>query len=239
MNNITVLIVEDQRLVAEHIRATLEKKNMIVAGIFDHGEDALEFLKMNRPDIILMDIELKGALDGISTAKMVHDLYPTPVIYLTEYKDDKTLDRAKKTLPANYLTKPFQEPDLLRAIELAFYTSTATNPTVKTVLERDVFLRTENQHFIKLPLREILYLKADRAYCKLITRNKEYIITNSMNHVHEQINHPDFVKVHRSYVININQITAIEGRTVKIGVDVIQMNDEAFAGLMTSIKVIK
>lgn len=239
MNNITVLIVEDQRLVAEHIRVTLEKKNMVVAGVFDQGEDALEFLKLNRPDIILMDIELKGALDGISTAKIVHDLYPIPVIYLTEYKDDKTLDRAKKTLPANYLTKPFHEPDLLRAIELAFYNSTAANPIVKTVLERDVFLRTENQHFIKLPLQEIFYLKADRAYCKLITRNKEYIITNSMNHVHEQINHPDFVKVHRSYVININQITAIEGRTVKIGGDVIQMNDEAFAALMNSIKVIK
>src|SRR5688500_7278234 len=125
MVKIKVLIVEDKLLVAEGISTILTKNDMEVVQICDTGEEALLLAESNTPDLILMDIELAGALDGISTAQMIQQKRAIPVIYLTEFTDDRTVARAFKTLPKNYLAKPFREDDLIRAINLAFTTANA------------------------------------------------------------------------------------------------------------------
>jgi DNA-binding LytR/AlgR family response regulator len=238
MEKIKVLIVEDKLLIAEDVAARLEKHSMEVVAICSSGEEAIEKAKNKNPDLILMDIELAGAMDGISAAQSILQHQSIPVIYLSDYTDNKTLERAKKTQPANYLTKPFNEADLIRAIDLAF--NNARNiPITGSRLSRPVFLRTESQVYIKLDLQEILYLEADRSYCKVITETRTFTLSTSMNNVYEQLNHEDFIKVHRSYIVNVNRITSLDGNSVKIRETEIQMSREYRDDLMGLLKIIR
>lgn len=240
MDTIQVLIVEDKTLVAGSIATMLEKHNLTVAGSCRSGEEAIKFCEQMKPDLVLMDIELAGAMDGISTAEIIHQRIDIPIIYLSEYTDTKTVSRAKKTLPANYLSKPFQEVDLIRAIDIAFHHYKVTQQERSNpLLDGFIFVRTDNQSYQKLAYSDILYLQADRAYCHIVTEKSTLILSTSMNHIHEQLGQKIFIKVHRSYVVNINKITAIEGRQIHIGKHRIQMNEESHHELLTRLKLIK
>lgn len=223
MNKIKVLVVEDSALIAEDISFKLGKHHFDVVEIFDKGEDALEYLKKNQPDLVLLDIRLAGALDGISTGYMIQNTYSLPIIYLSDLADAQTLNRAKQTRPANYLTKPFNEADLVRAIDLAFSNFTA-QPSVPGAQKPDhIFIKNDNS-FVRILLKDILFLHADRSYCNIVTEEKTYVQSVSMNHVYEQIDNKDFIRIHRSHVVNINKVTAIEGNLVKVGNHTLEMS---------------
>ncbi|HEY9007202.1 LytR/AlgR family response regulator transcription factor [Ohtaekwangia sp.] len=238
MEKIKVLIVEDQLLIAEDIAARLTRHSLEVAGMCRSGEEAIEMVEDITPDLILMDINLSGAMDGISAARAIIDRYDVPIIYLSEYVDSKTIDRAKKTMPAAYLSKPFQEADLIRSIDLAFSNARAKRAQQPAFIKDHVFLRSKNQ-YVKLNLDDIIYLEAGRSYCSIITSTEVYTMTTSMNHVYEQLNSRDFMKIHRSFVINVNKITALDGNTVRLGEKQVQMSKDYRDELMGRLKFIK
>jgi DNA-binding LytR/AlgR family response regulator len=238
MTAINVLIVEDKALIAEDIAGKLRKHGLEVAGIYDSGEEALEFIKTTRPDLVLMDIELAGAMDGISAALVLTQEYDIPVIYLSDFNDQKTLERAKKTQPASYLTKPFNEADLVRAIEIAFSNANA-QATRRPVKKDYVFLREDNQVFSRLKLDDILYLKADRAYCSIVTEAKEHKFSTSMNHIWDQLGQHDFIRAHRSYVVNLNRITSLDGNVIHLGKKQVQMSDGFREEVLSKLKIIR
>ncbi len=225
MSKIKVLVVEDSALIAEDISYKLAKHHFEVVAVCDKGEDALEFLKRNEPDLVLLDIRLAGALDGISTGYMIKKTYSMPIIYLSDLQDSDTLNRAKQTRPSNYLTKPFNEADLVRAIDFAFsnFNSPAETAGSSAARPDHIFIKNENT-FVRVPLAAILYLHADRAYCNIVTEERTYVQALSMNHVFEQINSPDFVRIHRSHVVNIHKVTAIEGNIVRLGNHSLEMS---------------
>ena len=227
MESINVLIVEDKAIIAESISAMLKKHSFHVAGIFDTGEEALNYVESQTPDLIIMDIQLAGALDGVSTAKMIRDAHDIPVIYLTEFADQVTVDRAKLTRPATYLTKPFQEAELIRAVDIAFYNANHPEKQIqKKAPSRSILLATENQSYNKLDIDSILYIDAGRAYCTIVTENGTYTMTKNMKHIHEQLPSDKFIKIHRSHVINVDKVTRLEGNVVHIGKHQVQMSQE-------------
>ncbi|MBW4467697.1 MAG: EAL domain-containing protein [Pegethrix bostrychoides GSE-TBD4-15B] len=114
-----VLIVEDELVVAENIARNLSKQGYIAVDIVDTGEDAVLQAKNTCPDIVLMDIMLQGELDGIDAAGIIRQELNLPVVYMTAYADDTTLERAKQTEPYGYLVKPFKPYDLRTTIEIA------------------------------------------------------------------------------------------------------------------------
>jgi signal transduction histidine kinase len=114
-----ILIVEDEAIVAESISSKLRKFGYQVAGPVSTGEDAVRVAGEVRPDVILMDIHLAGVIDGIDAAGEIAELYHIPVIFLTAYADDQTLERAKGAKPFGYLIKPFRERDLHATIRMA------------------------------------------------------------------------------------------------------------------------
>jgi PAS domain S-box-containing protein len=121
MSKTTILIVEDEVIVAENLRIKLEQLGYAVAGIAAHGEEAIEMALRLEPQLILMDIQLKGREDGIQAAETISAQYDAPVIYLTAHADPATLARAKLTGPFGYILKPFEVRDLATQIELALY----------------------------------------------------------------------------------------------------------------------
>ncbi len=234
---IRVLIVEDQLLVAQGIAGILQKHGIETTGICERGEDVLHAVQKSAPDLILMDIELAGKVDGITAARMLGKQFDIPVIYLSEHVDHKTVDRAKATTPANYLAKPFNEADLIRAINIAFHNANAYVRNAP-VPNPHVFLRTENQSYVKLAYDEILYLKAARAYCELKTTTRVLTFSNSMNHIFEQLDNGHFIRVHRSYVVNYSMITGLKGNTIIIGSDEVPMSREYRDTLMHHLKLV-
>jgi two-component system, response regulator PdtaR len=114
-----ILIVEDDTIVAFCIQNLLKQLGYDVVGRASTGEDAIEKAKELRPDLVLMDIHLKGPIDGIQTAETVYGVYNIPVIYLTAFSDEKTLERAQKTSPFGYIVKPFTDDTLRTTVKMA------------------------------------------------------------------------------------------------------------------------
>jgi PAS domain S-box-containing protein len=115
----TILVVEDEVVVAKDIQRTLKALNYQVPSTAHTGADALRLVEENQPDLVLMDITLKGDLDGIVTASKIRARWDIPIIFLTAHSDDATLARAKETGPHGYVLKPWNERDLRTAIEVA------------------------------------------------------------------------------------------------------------------------
>ena len=119
MTGTRILVAEDESLIAEALRNTLEKMGLIVTGVVASGEDAIARAEETSPDLVLMDIRLRGNLDGIEAAGTIHDRFDIPVIYLTAHSDDATVNRAKRTGPFGYLLKPFSGRELRVTVEMA------------------------------------------------------------------------------------------------------------------------
>jgi two-component system, cell cycle sensor histidine kinase and response regulator CckA len=117
----SVYIVEDERIVAEDIRMTLESCGYTVAGIAASRDQAIDGIGRSSPDLVLMDIILKGHGDGVETGRLVREQFDIPVIYLTAHADQGTLHRAKVSEPFGYIIKPFEARDLYSGIEMALY----------------------------------------------------------------------------------------------------------------------
>jgi PAS domain S-box-containing protein len=116
-----VLVVEDERLIAEEIQERLARLGFSIVGIVDTGEDAVQVAHMELPELILMDIRLKGKMDGIEAATEIRSEHNIPIIYLTAHSDQGTRRRAMETTPCGYVLKPFREEDLLAAMETALH----------------------------------------------------------------------------------------------------------------------
>lgn len=119
MNTVQILIVEDELLIAKGLARKLKSLGYTVVGIVSSGIAAIEKVAETNPDLVLMDIVIKGDMDGIETAAKIHEQYGTPVIYLTAYADDSTLERAESTGSYGYLLKPFKEREVHAAIRMA------------------------------------------------------------------------------------------------------------------------
>lgn len=121
MNAISILIVEDEAIVSADIQDRLKTFGYTVGAATDNGADALRLAGETKPDVVLMDINLNGELDGIETARLIRERFELPVVYLSAYSDAETLERAKITQPYGYLLKPLAERELVITIEMAVY----------------------------------------------------------------------------------------------------------------------
>ncbi len=114
-----ILVVEDENIVAKDIETSLKRLGYAVSAVASSGEEAVERAVDTHPDLVLMDIVLRGKMDGVQTAQHIRDHFNIPVVYLTAYADEKTLERAKMTEPFGYILKPFEERELRSSIEVA------------------------------------------------------------------------------------------------------------------------
>lgn len=149
-----ILVVEDERVVARDIEKRLKKLGYVVSASVASGEAALEKVAECRPDLVLMDIRLKGQLDGIEAAEQIRADFGTPVIYLTAYADEATLQRAKVTEPFGYIVKPFDERDLQVAIEIALRRR-LSEMAIRVALEKEKELSELKSRFWSMAAHEL------------------------------------------------------------------------------------
>ena len=121
MNGEKILIVEDEYIVGDVLKRTFERKGYVVPSIAVSGESAVEKAEETNPDLIIMDISLKGTMDGIEAAQEIRNRADIPVLFLTAYEDEEIFERAKVTEPYGYLLKPLDEKEIIMAVEVALY----------------------------------------------------------------------------------------------------------------------
>jgi len=219
MSAVKILIVEDEMIIAADISMMLESIGYEITGIIPRGEDALISVENRPPDLVLMDINLKGALDGVETSRIIFERHQIPVIFLTANADDATFARAKTTRPYAFISKPFQPADLQRAIELAL-TRLAEEHSGQSLLHLNdnteeayiladrIFVRHKGR-MTKILLQDILYAEADRSYCKIYTPQAEYLMSVSLGILEEKLRADNFLRIHRSYIVNLQKIDTI------------------------------
>jgi DNA-binding LytR/AlgR family response regulator len=216
-DKLNILIAEDEGITALSLEDELQLEGYNVAGIADNGEEAVHIMKTQTVDLALLDIHLKGDWDGIETAQQLKAIKNIPLIYLTAYSDNITLERAKQTAPAAYLIKPYQPRHLMLTIELALHNfafhktpadiNSLKNETPETAKEtllyfNDAVFIKQAYKFIKINLSDVLYLEAEGNYTHIFTQNKKYTLRYTLVATLEKLHHPHFVRVHRSFAIN-------------------------------------
>lgn len=242
---IKILIVEDEMIIAANTSLQLSNLGYEVCGIVARGEDALVHIEQNLPDIVLLDIQLKGKLDGIETAHEMQKDYNIPVIYLTSNVDDANFERAKKTNPYAFISKPFKKLDLQHAIELTvnrileYEIKTSEEQVTQSsfILSDRIFVR-HNDRIVKIIIADILYIEADRNYCRIHSKGKIFLLVVTLKDIEKKLPKDSFVRVHRSYIINLFQIDEVAAKHLVISRKVIPLSKSLRSHLMTRLHTI-
>ena len=215
MKALKVYIVEDEPLIVATITSALKKHGFHVLGDSDEYDEALPAIDKTQPDLVLLDIQLEGAKDGIDLAKEM-DKRGIPYLYLTSQTDPETIKRVKETQQMGYIVKPFTENGLRSNIELAWHNFSLTN--------KDFILLKSEGRTHKINQESILYLKAFDNYCYVVTASDKYLVPHTLKKTSEKLNHDNFIQTHRSYWVNIKKISSTTTSTVYLGEEEIPLS---------------
>ncbi len=202
-----IYIVEDEPLIADTIAHVLEKEGYTVCGIADNAKEALYDIDEIKPDLILLDINLNGTITGIDLAEKINTKFKIPFIYLTSLTDEETINRVKKTNPSGFLSKPFNEAGLRSNIEISLFKYEQIKEE-KKLIENSFFIKNKGE-LIKIKKSDIIYIEAYDNYAKLICNEKKYLLSFTLKKVAEKLNDKSFIRIHRSYIINVTKIDSL------------------------------
>ncbi len=250
MNKVSISILEDDMIVAAEIAMQLTKMGYEVTGILARGEEVPDHLAKNKVDLLLVDINLKGTLDGVQTVERLRENgTDTGVIYVTANIDETTYSRAKRTKPEAFIAKPFKRLDLARAVELALIRMASDDhdlPEIKHddaipayVLDDRIFVKYRDQ-MVKVFLHDILFAEADRNYCKVFTADRDYLMTLPLKTFEIKLNSDRFLRIHRSYIVNLAKVDSLSDHCefVNIGPRTLPVSRSYKDELMQRLKLI-
>jgi two-component system, LytTR family, response regulator LytT len=220
MAKLKILVVEDESIVAKDIQNSLKKLGYVVPTVVASGEKAIEEVEQSRPDLVLMDIMLKGDINGVEAANTIRENYDIPVIFLTAYADDNTLGKAKIAEPYGYIIKPFKEKELQTTIEMAMYKH-EKDSLVKR--ERDLYhsivenKESKDSIFVradyrlnKIKFEDVFFVEALKDYVVINTSDNIYTTHTTMKEMIRILPAKDFVRVHRSFIVRLDKIFSIK-----------------------------
>jgi DNA-binding LytR/AlgR family response regulator len=211
-----IYIVEDDPLISATIETALKKQGYTVIGDAEDYQTALKDIKEYKPDIVLLDIQLEGKRDGIDLALSLDD-ENIPYLYLTSQTDPQTISRVKKTKPLGYIVKPFTENGLRSNIELAWHNLSLTN--------KQYILIKAAGYMHKIDQESIKYLKAFDNYCYIFTTEKKILVPHTLKKTGAQLNMDNFIKTHRSYIVNKAHIIGIKQSKVVLKEELIPLSN--------------
>jgi DNA-binding LytR/AlgR family response regulator len=228
---VKILVVEDESIVSKDIQQTLKKLGYQVVGSADNAEDAVKLATELKPDLVLMDIMIKGNKTGIDAAKEIKEKQDIPVIFLTAYADTDTIAKAKEAEPHGYIIKPYKEVDLHTSIEMVLYKHKKEQKIKEErdllyslvkygVSEQDqneedriIFIRSKSRQ-VKLNTKDIYFVEALKDYVTINTSDARYTIHSTMKDIERKLPQKHFIRVHRSYVVRIDKIKTIEQNNI-------------------------
>ena len=209
MNQLRIGIVEDEMIIADVLSLTLRKLGYEIAFAASNYSGAVKLINAEKPDLVLLDINLGTQKDGIDIAKYVREQYSMPIIFLTANSDAATIQRAKEVKPNAYLVKPFSKDHLFAAIEIA-----VVNHALSATFEESILVK-DGYSYVKVFVKEIKYLSSDQNYVTLnLLSNERIMVRSTLTEILEKLDARQFVKINRGSVVNISYVTKIETESV-------------------------
>ncbi|MDA3818411.1 MAG: LytTR family transcriptional regulator DNA-binding domain-containing protein [Prolixibacteraceae bacterium] len=222
-DRVKILIVEDEFMIAEDIAMRLDDFGYEVVDNVSTAKQALDIIENSSVDLALLDINISGPVDGIQLASVIQEKFNIPFIYLTSLASKAVVERAQKTLPSAFLLKPFNDRQVQIAIDMALNnfekkavasTAQETNDPIKNepmvVFKGSLFLKKDS-HFERLNFDDVLYLEAASNYTSVVTKKGRYVYSTILKYFEEKLPGDKFVRIHRSYIVNLDSVTGFEG----------------------------
>jgi DNA-binding LytR/AlgR family response regulator len=225
MNPLKIGIVEDSLLTSEIMSGLLRQIGYYPIRPVRDYDSALYMIQTETPDLMLIDIMIIGEMDGIDLARKISLDYDIPFVFITACSDASTVDRAKDVNPSSYLIKPVNKEDLYSAIEIAYNSHSikireAGNGPDKTSYQDETILIKETNVVHRVKIKDICFIESDNVYLTIHTSKKKYLVRSKMNDFVSNLP-PNFVKVHRSFVINVKHLETISKTTARVvGTDI-------------------
>lgn len=217
---VRVLIVEDEPIISRDIERRLRDQGYEVTGIVRDSTGAIEQAREEAPDVVLMDIKLKDGPSGIMAAKVIRDDLRIPVIFLTANSDEATVSKARLAEPYGFVVKPFSDPALRTAIEIAL---AHHEEEMRVLRERDrlyslmeegsdheyLFVKSKGRQ-VRLRMRDITYFEALKDYVGIHVGGQRYVVHSTLQTIETRIPPKAFMRVHRSYIVRLDKIQSVE-----------------------------
>lgn len=231
MPDIKVLIVEDDPLYALDLKIFVDELGYHLIGVVDNSDDVFDVVQKEQPDLVLMDIKIKGKMNGIEITKILQKNYKIAIIFITSFDDRAIYEKAKDVIHYGYLIKPFNKITLESTIDLAImalkdedqYEIVEENETVQeysedNILKNCVFIKRNNK-LEKVEIQKIIFIQSEGNYCVISTEKKKYALKMSLIKVKKMLGATIFSRVNKRHIINMGLITSIDLSTNQISID--------------------
>lgn len=222
MAKLKVFIVEDEPVYADQLEILVKEAGFWHIGTSDNATEAFEMITSIRPDFLLVDVNIKGSVDGIQLVDKLMKVDPDLlIIYITSYQDQRTFNRASETGPVAFLPKPIDENQILRTLELLVNKMTKQSMINEqsensgAFSDQSVFFKS-GQHLVKVRFSSILFIEVQNRDCIIYTAHNEYKIRRTLAEVEERIPDGLLSRVHRSFLVNMKCLDSYDTLRNKI-----------------------
>ena len=235
---VRILIVEDNVIIADDMQSMLEEIGYEIVSSVMAFEQAVKVLAENEVDLVLIDIVLASDKTGIDLGKHIRDKYNIPFVFITSNSDRATVESAKLVKPNGYLVKPFEQQDLYTAIEIAlsnfsesgshdsstnFDSQSEENTSSSGILKDSIFVKKQHLYY-RIPFKDIMYIKADNVYLEVYTKEQMFLVRSPLKDYLEKLPSNSFFRSHKSYIINVEHVMAVNAKDVLIGDELIPIS---------------
>ncbi|MDR7132629.1 DNA-binding LytR/AlgR family response regulator [Algoriphagus sp. 4150] len=238
-----ILLIEDNHNLSENVEEVLAIHGYELIAILTEAESAIQVIKEKEPDLILLDIKLKGDKDGIELSGEIRKFTSIPIVFLTSSAGKDIIIKVEHIKPDGFITKPFTMEGLITSIELALSNSKiATNQEVmksdqSVIVKPELYIR-ENGWLRKIVVDEIEWIKAEGTYTQIHVNNKQYTLRNTVKELIKKLPEGQFARIHKSYIVNLKNVDAVNATTIKINDKEIPVGKQYYQDFLKNINKI-
>lgn len=225
-----IIIIEDEPDLANNIAELITLLGYDVSGIFDNAKSCMDFLATNHVDLAILDISIKGEDNGIDLGKMIKSEYNIPILFCSAYTDEVLLKEVKTLNPGGYIVKPFNREILKTNIFLALNDQLSSTELLPNS-GKDTFHIRDKGYVIPVEVKNIIMAVADGLYTEIVTKDKNYLIRAILKNIEAQLPKNKFLRVHKSYLVNLDHITSFNSKGIKVNNSIIPVRRGYFKSL--------
>ena len=233
-----ILIVEDDPFIAAELRAVIEGYGYQVIGHADTQKDAISQITKLKPDLVCLDIDLGQGGSGLEVAQHLHKHMLSPFLFISSFFDEVTIGQARAFMPLGYIVKPFRDVDIKSNLSLAFHKIAHSKPAQNPIVKEDLFIR-KDRDVVRVKPNTIVYIKGEDNYSKIFLEDgSKSMSSTTLKKIYDKIADYGFVRVHKSYVVNISRINGFNGTTLYVGAELIPIGRAYRADLMNRMTIL-
>lgn len=243
-----ILIVEDDISIAENIQEILELLGYVNIDIANSANQCIKVIKKYRPDLVFMDIKLKGDKDGIELGEIVKQMVDAPLVFVTSYSDPTIIERAKRISPAGFIVKPFNTNDIHAIVEIVLYnkrtkpvsevSAVSTTNDSPYLVSDAVFIKADNS-FERVAYDDIYYVEANGNMVTIFTKKRDYNIRKSMKEIEEILPSQLFLRVQKSFIVHLGQIESFNTKEIILHSGaIVQVGRQYYNGFLSKLSTI-